>query len=168
MITFYQDEEIRIDFTSKPICDFLDPCDPDIDNKERNERLEKPYRNRYSLGVRITYKGKVFYFVIPKHYRWNGANVPKFAWSIIGSMDDPRFRTASMVHDILCEQHKFVAYDRKLSTLIFCSLLKVAHVPEWKIFLMYHSVDNYQKFCGWKDPENKKKKKNNKDEKIDK
>ena len=175
MITFYKDNEIRIDFTSKPICDFLDPCDPDISEEERKDRLKKPYQNRYSLGVRVTYNGKVFYFVIPKGYRWNGANVPRFAWSIIGSMDDPKFRTASCLHDRLCENHQFVAYDRKLSTKIFCSLLKVADVPNWKITLMYHAVDNFQKLCGWKDPDlkkrnNKNKKNNNKnkDEKIDK
>ena len=149
MIKYYEDKEIRIDFSSKPICDFLDPCDPDISKQERKERIDKPYKLRYSVSVRVTYQKKVYYFILEKGYRWNGANVPKFAWSIIGSKDEPRFRTASCIHDFLCENKAVIGNNRILSTKIFAGLLKVAKVPSWKVFSMYHAVDNFQKFCHW-------------------
>ena len=53
-----------------------------------------------------------------------------------------------MVHDTLCENHHYIDGDRYLSTIVFERLLSVGGVGSFKRWLMKHSVDNFQKFCG--------------------
>jgi len=156
-ITWFEDELIKIEFSTKPKWDTLQypplPENPTEEQIEKRKKAiadidKKPYINLRDLWVRITYKGLTTYFFIEKGYRWNGANIPAGCWYIIGTPDDPKFRLASMIHDWLCEHHEDARDDRYLSTLIFCSLCKVSGVKEWRIFLMFHSVDNFQKVFG--------------------
>lgn len=146
-ITWFNDKKLKIEFSHEPKWDTLQY--PPNATKEQIEDIdEKPYINLKDLWVKITYKDVVSYFFIPKGYRWNGANIPALAWYIIGTPDDPKFRLASMIHDWLCEHHDDARNDRYLSTIIFCSLCKVADVEDWQIFLAKHTVDNYQKVFG--------------------
>ena len=89
-------------------------------------------------------------FIIPKGYCFDGASIPRIFWRIIGPNTDNTFLVAAMVHDYLCENHSVIDNDRYLSTLIFNDLLEVGGVCKIKRWFMKHSVDNYQKFCGWK------------------
>ena len=146
-LRWFEDEQVKIEFDKIPKTNTLDYM-PWAKKEEIKEVDEKPYINRVGLWVKITYRNKVIYFYIPKGYRWNGANIPALVWLIIGNPDDPKFRLASMIHDWLCEYHKDCGDDRYLSTIIFCGLLKVANVPDWKIFLCKHNVDNFQKLFG--------------------
>lgn len=57
------------------------------------------------MPSKVSYCNKTYLFVIPKGFCWNGANVPPFAWLIIGERTDPRFKLASCIHDFLCEHH---------------------------------------------------------------
>ncbi len=146
-ITWFSDERLKIEFNKKPHWDTLQ-YPPKATKEEIKDIDEKPYINLADLWVKITYKGIVSYFFIPKGYRWNGANIPRGCWYLIGNPDDPKFRLASMLHDWLCENHNDARNDRYLSTLILCSLCKVSGVQEWRISLMFHAVDNYQKVFG--------------------
>ncbi len=127
-----------------------------LKGKELKEAKKKPFITTKSIKVWITYKKERYYFVVPKKYRWNGANVPAFAWAIIGQRTDPRFKLASCLHDYLCEHHNAIRNNRYLSTLIFVTCCEYfGAFPDWKLWAMKHSVDNYQKVFG-KDLKGKK------------
>lgn len=111
--------------------------------------LNKPFYLLEDLKVHVEYEGKEYDFVIPKDYDWNGANVPPFAWLIIGQQKEPRFKLASCVHDYMCEHHEVVGNDRYLSTLIFETLCEYfGRFNAFKRWAMFHSVDNWQKIAG--------------------
>ena len=88
-------------------------------------------------------------FTIPKGYCWDGATIPRIFWRLIGSKTDPAFLIASMIHDVLCENHNYVNNDRYFADKVFERLLYVADVPAFNRWIMFHSVDNFQKFCKW-------------------
>ena len=120
-----------------------------LEGKELKQALKKPFYLLDNLEIAIEYQGKSYYFVIPKNYDWNGANVPPFSWLIIGSPKEPRFRLASCVHDYMCEHHDVVRNNRYLSTLIFETLCEYfGRFNACKRWAMFHSVDNFQKMFG--------------------
>ena len=122
-----------------------------LDGDELKKALRKPFITTTDLGIVVKYKNSYYQFVIEKGYDWNGANVPPFAWFIIGQQKEPRFKLASCVHDYLCENKEVINYDRYLSTLIFETLCEYfGRFNDFKRWAMFHSVDNYQKFKGWK------------------
>jgi hypothetical protein len=123
-----------------------------LTNGELKEALKKPFFVTANLMVNIEYEGHSYNFTIPKGYDWNGANVPSFAWLIIGQQKEPRFKLASMVHDYICEHKGVINYNRYLSTLIFETLCEYfGRFNDVKRWAMFHSVDNFQKLQkGWK------------------
>ncbi len=148
MLEWYKDDDLTIYFSNHPVFveRYISPCCTD---KEKKNILKKPYRNLEDLKIKIEYKTKNYYFVIPKDFCFDGASIPRLFWRIIGSNTDNTFLVAAMVHDYMCEHHNVVCDKRYLSTLIFNALLKVGGVSSFKRWIMKHSVDNYQKFCGW-------------------
>ena len=123
-----------------------------LTNGELKKALDKPFEVSKNLIVRIFYKSKFYSFIIPKGYDWNGANVPPFAWLIIGQAKEPRFKLASCVHDYICEHKGVINYNRYLSTLIFETLCEYfGRFNDIKRWAMFHSVDNFQKLQkGWR------------------
>lgn len=122
-----------------------------LEDKELEKALNKPFYVAKDFLVSIEYKTDSYHFIIPKGYDWNGANVPWFAWLSIGQQKEPRFKLASCIHDYLCEHKKVINNDRYLSTLIFETLCEYfGRFNAFKRWLMFHSVDNFQKFQGWK------------------
>ena len=120
-----------------------------LSEEETKLALKKPFIVFADINIFIEYKDKMYNFTIPKGYDWNGANVPPFAWVIIGQRTDPRFKLASCVHDYLCEHHDIVENDRYLSTLIFETLcLHFGKFNALKRWAMFHGVDNFQKIFG--------------------
>lgn len=149
MITWYTDDIITIKFSRMPRTETLNATGYSTP-EEIKDINNKPYLLLYAIDVEVYYKNKVYKFTIPKHYRWNGANVPWGLWNIIGSPSDNRFRIPSLCHDFCCENHSIVGHDRYLSSLVFERLLKVAGVNKLKRKVMFIAVDNFQKlFCGW-------------------
>jgi hypothetical protein len=89
---------------------------------------------------------------INKGYNWNGANIPKFLWRVVGSQYNPEFLPASMIHDWFCENKGFL-YTKGvyISSLIFRDILLLYKVPKWKANLMFTAVYLFQKTRkGWK------------------
>lgn len=120
-----------------------------LKGKELKTALKKPFYVSEDMEIAVWYKNKSHYFVIPENYDWNGANVPPFAWLLIGQQKEPRFKLASCVHDFLCENHSVIDNDRYLSTLIFETLCEYfGRFNACKRWAMFHSVDNYQKVFG--------------------
>lgn len=118
--------------------------------QEREDKKAKPYLNKIEVTFTVNYLGTVYVIDIPRGYTWNGANIPRCFWWLIGSMGESEFLNASMVHDILTEKKCLVAYDRQLSSMIFRELLIASGVSKLKANIMYKAVDIYQKlFCDW-------------------
>nr|DAH14849.1 MAG TPA: Protein of unknown function (DUF1353) [Caudoviricetes sp.] len=150
MIKWYGDEEIGIFFDILPkvgVRYFL----PTMTKTERESVERYPFINKKELKVALLdrKKSKKYTFTIQKGYCWDGASIPRIFWRLIGSKTDNKFLIPSLIHDVLCENHSYVNNDRYFADKVFERLLRVSEVPAFNRWLMFHSVDNYQKFCGW-------------------
>ena len=122
-----------------------------LEGKNLKLALKKPFILTKKLDIEIKFKGIEYSFSIPENYDWNGANVPPCCWQIIGQQKEPRFKLASCVHDYLCENKEVINYDRYLSSLVFEALCEYfGRFNAFKRWLMFHSVDNFQKLKKWK------------------
>lgn len=155
-IQYYKDDKLAILFSKNPHVDFRYPCPGDTE-EQKKQKLAKPFINIEEVGVQILYKPNkkeqtyIYNFVIPADYTWDGASIPRICWRFIGPKTDPRFLIASMVHDILCENHSYVNNNRYLSTIVLEKLCKTGGTNSFSRWAIKHSVDNYQKLVGgWK------------------
>ncbi len=133
---------------------------PDIGNKEINKNVmteneinkakEKPLylKNNVSVLLIDKKKEKTYGFTINKGYDYDGASIARIFWRLIGSKENIEFKVAALVHDVLCENHTCVDNDRYFADKVFERLLEAGGVPAFKRFMMFHSVDNFQKICG--------------------
>lgn len=150
MIKWYEDKEVGIYFSHTPNVDIRKIL-PGMTKEEKEDIVNKPFINKSDLRVRLKNrkKGLVHLFTIERGYTWDGATIPAWVWPIIGSKTDPRFLIPSLVHDVLCENHIYVNNNRYFCDKVFERLLYVSGVSNFKRWLMFHSVDNFQKFQGW-------------------
>lgn len=154
-ITYFKNKELAIIFSKYPHVDFRYSTPHDTP-EEKQDKLEKPFINLDELIVTIIYQPKntqvkQYKFIIPNNYTWDGASIPRLFWRLIGSKTDPRFVIASMVHDVLCENHNYVENNRYLSTLVLEKLCEAGGANSLVCFAIKHSVDNFQKLVGgWK------------------
>ena len=150
MIEWYKDDEIGIFFDKVPdvTIRYATPASTDEEIKDINK---KPFINRSNLNVVLMdyISLESYEFVIEKNYKWDGASIPRLFWRLIGPKTDQRFLIPSLIHDVLCENHDYINGDRYFSTCIFERLLYVSGVNPISRWTIKHSVDNYQKFCGW-------------------
>lgn len=146
-LLWYCDEDIAIFFDKEPKHNTIE-YPPNATKEQIKDIDNKPYILEEDLYVKIQYKNNTSYLFIPKGYRWNGANIPVGVWALILNPDDPKIRLASCIHDFCCENHRDCRDDRYLSTMLLCSLCRVTGTPSYKVFLIFHSVDNYQKLFG--------------------
>ena len=152
MIKWYADEKMAIMFSDVPDAKFRFP-EPEMSDAEIEEITKKPFLNEKTIEVRLWnhQKTKHYKFTIKKGYTWDGASIPRLCWRVIGAKTDPRFTIASMIHDVLCENHHLVGGDRYFATTVFDNCLKVSKVHPFKRWLMKHPMDNFQKTQGWED-----------------
>lgn len=92
-----------------------------------------------------------FGIMFNKGYNWNGANIPRFLWRIVGSQYNPEFLPASMVHDWLCENKEFLKSDGvRISSDIFRDILVLYGVRPLKAKIMAAAVRAWQSLQkGW-------------------
>ena len=149
MITWYSDDEIAILFDKAPnvTMRYVTPFTTEEEKKEINK---KPFINLSELKVVIKDKveQETYEFLIEKDYTWNGADIPRLFWRLIGASNDNRFLIGSMIHDFLCENHDIIDNNRALSTDVFNALLKIAKVNPLARFLMKNSVAMFQTLFG--------------------
>ena len=120
-------------------------CKPKISVNPENK--EKPFTllNNIFYCSSDFYGKEVYGIKINKGYNWNGANIPKFLWRIVGSQYNPEFLPASMVHDWLCEHKNFILKNGvKISSDIFKDILELYQVSKTKSFIMSSAVRLYQ------------------------
>lgn len=117
----------------------------------KKDKKRKPYINKKRVLFTVDYLGSQYCILVHKGYTWDGASIPVgFRW-LIGAKGSPEFLNASMIHDKMCENHEIVDFDRQLSSMIFRELLIASGVGKVRAQTMYLAVDNFQRFCGWKE-----------------
>lgn len=151
MLEYYSNKNVGIFFSEIPHIGIRYYV-PSMNEKERISIEKYPFINKRNLRVRLVdnKKNKTYNFEIPKGYCYDGASIPRFFWRIIGSNTDNKFLIPALVHDILCENHKYVDNDRRFSTEVFNALLEASEVSSFKRFLMKKSVDCFQKVKKWR------------------
>lgn len=121
----------------------------------KQEKKDYPFKLHNDVPIHIITNKRAFGFTIPKKYIWNGADIPRFLWRLVGSKTDNAFLIASMVHDymldnktdILCNvlQHSILMPEyRRLTSLIFREILKNSGENIVKANVMSWFVDVYQ------------------------
>lgn len=149
-VEWYQDEKLGIYFDKIPHVGVRYAL-PSMTEREKKSVSKYPFINKTDLNVHLYDYAtqKDYIFTIKKDYCWDGATIPRFFWRLIGSKTDSKFLIPSMIHDVLCENHAYVDFDRYFADKVFERLLYVSGVLAFNRWLMFHCVDNFQKFCGW-------------------
>lgn len=150
LITWYKDKNLAIYFDRKPVV-IIRVITPEMPAIDKKAIAKYPFQNVYRFNVTLVdfKKGKEYQFPILKGFCYDGASIPRVFWRLIGSNTDPRFLIASLIHDVLCLNHNYVANDRNFSSKVFRALLREAGVSKIKAQTMYLAVDNYQRCCRW-------------------
>lgn len=123
-----------------------------IDSKKKY-----PFKLHNSITVCVSTTIRTFSFCIHNGFTWNGADIPRFLWCIIGSRTDNDFLLASMVHDYMLDfKHKIISETffkdeislgeyRRLTSLIFREIIKKNGTKPVKANIMSFFVDCWQK-----------------------
>jgi hypothetical protein len=138
----------------------IEDNDPDEIKKQKKKY---PFELCNTVEVFVITTKRKFRFVIPKGYNWNGADIPRIFWRIIGSRTDNDFLIASMLHDYLLEFKVYMINEvfmkqitlqeyRRLTSLIFREKIKKQGTNVIKSNIMAWCVDVFQKinYKEWK------------------
>lgn len=121
---------------------FVFPCE---NNKETKNKNKKPFIVKGLAILKIEYNNEIFIVVNQANYCYDGATIPFNIGK--GNM---KLLIPSLFHDIICENKKLVNYNRKISSLVFKELLIQCNVNKIIAWILYFTVDNFQKFQkGW-------------------
>lgn len=123
-----------------------------IDNKKKY-----PFEVHNSVRVKIITNKRSFEFVIFNGYTWNGADIPRFFWRVVGSRTDNDFLIASLIHDYLLDFKVYILKEvlkgslsvkeyRRLTSLIFRHIIKSHGTNVVKANVMSYCVDVFQMF----------------------
>ena len=128
----------------------------DYDTKTTKEdKIKYPFEIFNSVDVTVTTSKREFTFNIYKGYTWNGADIPRLFWRIIGSRTSNEFLIASMIHDYLLEFKQHIMVNvlnetmsikeyRRLTSLIFREKIKNQGTGTIKANIMAWCVDVFQ------------------------
>ena len=131
-----------------------------LDKEGKKTTLDKnkkqyPYKLDNDIICTIVTTERQFSFEIEKDYYWNGADIPRILWLLVGSKDSPEFKVPSLIHDFLLEFKEEIMYStlkntisagqyRRLTSLIFRQLLKDNGTKEIKSNIMSGCVAGWQ------------------------
>lgn len=114
-------------------------------NKFRGEKT--PGKNEWTLTRPFTYISKKFgKIVVPIGFVTDGASIPKFLWSIVGSPWSGGYADGAVIHDWIYHKNLF---KRKECDQIFNEANKFLKVPAWKRFVIYQALRIFGGFA-WK------------------
>lgn len=120
-----------------------------------NSKKKYPFELFNSVLVKVVTTKRQFEFTIFNGYTWNGADIPRFFWRIIGSRTDNDFLVASMLHDYLLEFKSYIVNEvlqkniskkeyRRLTSLVFRYVIKQQGTNTIKANIMAWCVDVFQ------------------------
>ena len=151
MIKWCENDKVRVEFDDVPHVSVRYAV-PSMTDSEIKAVKKYPFINKKNLTVLLYDKvnDRFHGFDIPKGYCFDGASIPRFFWRVIGAPTCNEFLIASLIHDVLCENHQYIMDNREFSTEVFNVILEGSKVGKVKRYLMKHSVDIFQKlFCKW-------------------
>ena len=161
---------ISINFNEEP--DIRDRGIKDTDPEPiKQNKIKFPFELYNTVTITVKTNKREFNFDIYNGYVWNGADIPKTLWILIGSRYNPEFRIASMIHDYMLQFKKYmldivlkneisISEYRRLTSLIFREKIKAQGTNVIKANIMSWAVDVFQHYCnkkGWKLNENQPK-----------
>ena len=128
-------------------------CD-DLEHLKKNKK-KYPFELYNSFNVFIVTTKRKFSYTVFNGYTWNGADIPRFFWRIIGSRTDNDFLIASLLHDYLLEFKSYIMCEilkntmkkkeyRRLTSLIFRHVIKEQGTNVIKANIMSWCVDVFQ------------------------
>lgn len=101
----------------------------------------KPHdKHRFEVVEKYEYKG----VVVPAGFLTNGANIPRVFWSIYPP-NNPKYLSAIVVHDFLCETKEFKKADTylkdmmselecsKFDVVLFYFVVRLYHLIRYKV-----------------------------------
>ena len=134
----------------------------DEPNTIKKQKKDYPFELNNTVKITVETDFREFSFVIPKGYTWNGADIPRIFWRVIGSRTDNDFLIASMLHDYLLEFKVYMINEvlkkqitaveyRRLTSLIFREKIKKQGTNTVKANVMAWCIDVFQIFNkkGW-------------------
>ena len=118
----------------------------------KKEKKKYPFKLHNDVPIYVITNKRIISFTIPKKYIWNGADIPRMFWRIVGSKTDNAFLIASMVHDYLLDNKQEIVKNtqismsefRRLTSLAFREVLKNSGENVIKSNVMAWCVDVYQ------------------------
>ena len=150
MITWYENKDLKILTDIAPKTTVRKPLPTDTKAVKKDKKA-KPFLNKKRVIFTIYYKDEQYCILIEKGYVWNGSNIPRGLWALIGSMENTQYLNASMIHDYILERKALIKYNRELSSDIFYGMLIGSGVGKTKAKIMRNAVDIFQKlFCDWR------------------
>jgi len=89
-----------------------------------------------------------FEYIDPKDVDWiaptgwvvDGASIPQFAWSLIGGPFEGKYRDASVLHDVACDQKRRPWED--VHEMFYWGM-RASGVERWRAKIMYAAVYNF-------------------------
>lgn len=105
--------------------------------------MPNPETGRYLLAVTWGFgfiqspSAEPLNVVVPPGFDYDGASIPRAAWSIIGSPFDPAFMAPALAHDRLYHTHKF---DRPIADALLRELLIDNGVSRTRAAIIYRAV----------------------------
>jgi Protein of unknown function (DUF1353) len=102
-----------------------------LDNDDRRMRLLAPFSYVDPKGVTWT---------APAGWVIDGASIPVFAWSVIGGPFNGKYRDASVIHDVACDQK---AQPWEVVHEAFYWAMMASGVEAWRAKVMYAAVYHF-------------------------
>lgn len=145
-----------VEFSQEPVVFVRVIHDYDTNDVKTNKK-KYPFELKNTLKVTVITTKNQFSFIIPSGYTWNGADIPRIFWRIIGSRTDNDFLVASMVHDYMLEFKYFILNEvlknkmtvkeyRRITSLVFREKIKSQGTNTIKANVMAWCVDVFQIF----------------------
>lgn len=147
---------INVEFSDNPDVRIRVISSQDSDCLKKAKK-KYPFELYNSLNVMVTTSKRKFEFTIFNGYTWNGADIPRLFWRVIGSRTDNDFLIASMLHDYLLEFKVYILNEilknsiskreyRRLTSLTFRHVIKEQGTNTIKANVMSWCVDVFQIF----------------------
>lgn len=100
-------------------------------------------KGQWGLTTPFEYRSKKYRIIrVPVGFLTDGASIPSFAQSLIGSPWGGKYARIAVIHDFLYKTHKV---SRIIADRIFAEGMKIMGVSWWRRILMYQAVRRF----GW-------------------